>query len=227
VAWVGLKLGIRPIHITLANLGLAIICCTVMAAGEPNSRWIAAVIIVTWQLLDTVDGTIARAISERSNYGGFVDQLAGMVLIAFLPISIGVGLYLHPEGSLEEVSNRLGLGITYLPTYSLIAGALGSISALLMRLVQRTIMLRFQLNLVKTEQSMPGGLGGVANAVKQLENLGGALIIILIASVALGVLEWYLVYYALLSCGMLAGSIVIALISLRHHHAYPDKTGAD
>ena len=58
-------------------------------------------------------------------------------------------------------------------------------------------------------------------------SLGGALIIVLLASVAFGVLEWYIVYYALLSCAMLLGSIGIALVSLRHHHSYPDKTGAD
>ena len=57
-------------------------------------------------------------------------------------------------------------------------------------------------------------------------SLGVALIIVLLASVAFGVLEWYIVYYAFLSCSMLSANIVIALISLGHHHAYPHKTGA-
>ena len=44
-------------------------------------------------------------------------------------------------------------------------------------------------------------------------SLGVALIIVLLASVAFGVLEWYIVYYAFLSSSMLSANIVIALIS--------------
>jgi phosphatidylglycerophosphate synthase len=192
-----------------------------MAVGTPTSRWIGVALVVTWQLLDTVDGTMARATSNRSNYGGFVDELAGMILIAFVPICIGLGLYFHPEGSIQELSNRLGIQVTYLPTYSLALGALASIAALLMRLIQRIIMVRFKLDLAKRRQSFRGGLLTLVDTVKALESLGGTLIIVLVTSVAFAKLEWYVLYYFFLSSGMLVVSTTLALFSLRHERAYP------
>ena len=177
--------------------------------------------IITWQLLDTVDGTMARATAARSNYGGFVDELAGMILIAFIPISIGLGLYFHPEGSIQELLNGLGIQITYLPAYSLAAGAFGSVAALLMRLVQRIIMVRFKLDLAERRRSLRGAFGALVHNVKMLEAFGGALIIILMTSVAFAKLEWFVLYYFFLSSSMLIVSIAVALFSLRHEHAYP------
>jgi len=223
VAWVALRLGILPIHVTLANVLLAITCCIVMAVGTPSSRWMGILIIIMWQLLDTVDGTMARATLSRSNYGGFVDELAGMILTAFIPISIGLGLYFHPEGSIQQLFNRLGSQITYLPTHSLAAGAFGSVAALSMRLIHRIIMVRFKLDLAKRRRSLRGPLGKLADAVKALEGLGGGHIIILVTSVAFARLEWYVFYYLFLSSGMLVVSIIVALLSLRHEHAYPSE----
>ncbi|MDG2308737.1 MAG: CDP-alcohol phosphatidyltransferase family protein [Candidatus Binatia bacterium] len=220
-AWVGLRLGLRPIQLNFFNFALALFCCGLLALGPASARVPAAILLLIWQTLDVTDGTMARTLGIRSNYGGFVDHLAGIFLIAFFCISVGLGLYLHPEGSVTAALESANIRFDYDPAYSLILGAYSSVAAILMRLTQRIVQVRFGTDPV-TEDVAPDGsiISRGLGLVRDLENIGGYFLIVFFAAVLLGKLEWFILFYFLVYAAMLAGATAQVFRSLRERHDY-------
>ena len=81
----------------LLHFGLAMTACGLFAVVRVEARPFVALLVLLWQILDNSDGTMARILKSCSKFGGYIDELAGLFLLAFLPISIAIGLYLHPE----------------------------------------------------------------------------------------------------------------------------------
>jgi hypothetical protein len=224
LAWLAIRLGISPFHINYATFLLALCTCGTFALGPPDFRVTAAVLLLFWQILDATDGTIARGLGIRSNYGGFVDLLGGMFLLAFLDVSIGLGLYRFPDNSMQQLLDLMDIDFSYLPVYSLIAGAYSSIAAILFRLTSRIIQLRFAIDINR----MPSDHAATAMSLKvrlhrvilNVEPVGGLKLIILFIAAALGQLEVFMVFYLIVHLVVLLGSTARALIGLRHQHAY-------
>jgi hypothetical protein len=225
LAWLAIRLKISPFHINYATFLLALCICGTFALGPPDFRVTAAVLLLFWQLLDATDGTIARGLGIRSNYGGFVDLLGGMFLLAFLDVSIGLGLYRFPDNSMQQLLDLMGIDFTYLPVYSLIAGAYSSIAAILFRLASRIIQLRFDIDINKTPEADHGVTAmnpkvRLHRVIQNVEQIGGLQLIILFVAAALGRLEVFVVFYLIVHLVVLLGSTARALIGLRHQHAY-------
>ena len=122
IAWGALRLRLSPFHINFLTFSLGIFICFAFAGFGPEWRLVSVFLLVLWQMLDVTDGTMARALEIRSNYGGFIDYLGGIFLLSFLPLSLGMGLYRYPEHSAQFLFSQVSIptNLKYHPNGSMI-----------------------------------------------------------------------------------------------------------
>ena len=217
LAWGALRLKLTPNFVSYINFFLSLVICLLLAFGTPSFQITAGILLLLWQTLDCTDGTMARALQKCSKYGGFVDYAGGMFLLAFFQISIGVGLFLHPENSVHALLSWLDVNIQYLPGYSLIICASSSIMALLVRLINKDIETSFGKNLVINNDGVPDkSRGTIRNIIKNVENLGGLQIPFFWLAVLFNHLELFVIFYFFINMGILVAFTVRASMVLRH-----------
>lgn len=221
VTWLCLRLGLAPMHVTYFDLVLVLVSCLMFAFLDPSYRVLASIFLILWQLLDIVDGNMARVLGRCSDYGGFVDHICGIFLLAFLHVSIGIGIYFRPEHSVQALLGELGMDIHYLPVYTLILGAISSIAAILVRLFHMIVQDMFGGEMFQEygiDYNQPKNVGLITRSIKfvrQFECLGGLQIIIVFLASLFGYVEIAIVLYFLLNVAMLGGYTGKALVSLR------------
>jgi len=79
---------------------------SVSGAASPLNFIIGALFVNIWVLCDCVDGNIARFQGQTSKFGELFDSIVGMIFYGFLPVCLGLGLYL---ASSERSIVTLGL----------------------------------------------------------------------------------------------------------------------
>ncbi len=206
LAWLALKLGLTPRQVTFASFVFSWIIVGVAAFGGPQGPLTALIMVLFWEAVDVTDGSMARAIKKRDNFGGFLDYAAGVVLIAFLPFALGIGVFLRPEGSLKAAAAGLGLAMSPSPALFLAAGAGISVISLLMRLVNRVLYIRFGDSFSQWDERERLRMMSVQEMinllVRNLETTGGLQAIVFLLAALTGVLEialcGYLLFYAVL-----------------------------
>ena len=192
LAWVALRMGLTPRQVTCLGLLLTAVIIALAAAGGDAGRRTALLLIIVWELLDVADGTMARATGRRDNFGGFLDYAAGIVLVAFLPLALGIGLATAPDGSLARAAEALGWTWGATPLAPLIAGACMSAIALFVRLVNRVLYLRFGDSYSNWEEPRKSAAD---LTIRNLETIGGVQGLVLMAAAFAGLLEFALVAY--------------------------------
>jgi phosphatidylglycerophosphate synthase len=208
LAWVALKAGLGPRHVTYASFVLGWLILWLTAAGGARGMLMAMAGLLVWEAVDVTDGTMARALGTRDNFGGFVDYAAGIVIVAFLPLALGIGLYNSPDGSAGKLSAEVGFQLRLPPVWSVIVGAIVSVISLLMRLVNRVLFVRFGDSYSKWDAQDAGSgdrlsLRSAASIiVRNLETTGGVQALLWLLAAAVGCLELalagYFVFYILL-----------------------------
>ncbi|HQJ30757.1 MAG TPA: CDP-alcohol phosphatidyltransferase family protein [Syntrophales bacterium] len=206
LAWLALKLGLTPRQVTFASFVFSWIIVGVAAFGGPHGPLAALIMVLFWEAVDVTDGSMARAIKKRDNFGGFLDYAAGVVLIAFLPFALGIGVFLWPEGSIKDAAASFGLVISPSPALFLAAGAGISVISLLMRLVNRVLYVRFGDSFSQWDEGdriSKVSLREMINLlVRNLETTGGMQALVFLLAALTGVLEialgGYLLFYVAL-----------------------------
>lgn len=90
VAWVFIKVGIRPEIIALSALAVDATGCILVGLGD---YLLGAILLNIGHLLDYTDGTMARATNTVTAFGGYLDRTSDEIVETMIPVSIGVGLY--------------------------------------------------------------------------------------------------------------------------------------
>jgi hypothetical protein len=199
LAWAALQVGLTPRQVTYLGFLLAWIIVGLAAAGGADGRKIALLLIIVWELVDVADGTMARAIDRRDNFGGFLDYAAGVVLITFLPLALGIGLARSPDGSLERALMLAGSRWTVPAATAVVAGACMATVSMFVRLINRVLFLRFG----DSYSNWDDPRGSIVDlTVRNLETIGGVQGLLLLLAAFAGVLELalvgYLLFYAVL-----------------------------
>jgi len=224
-AWFFIRIGLTPLIINFLNLTIGIIICILFGWFNPIYRIPAASLLLLWQILDTSDGNMARALNIRSNYGGFIDYAGSMFILAFIQLNIGIGLYRFPEGLMEDLFYNY-FHISYLTEYILIISAYSSISTILCRLLQKVIQIRFDKEIFKETQMELNQLNmknKVIKIARNIEQLGGLQIIIILLSSIIGFMELTVVFYFFINIIMLTSYTTYVFWSLRKSHSYIDQ----
>lgn len=111
--WLFLRLGISANQVTFIGLIIGIIGCVFLGFGGYWAIITGAILINIHVLFDNIDGNIARATDSSSTYGDYIDRLSMYVIAGLMPITLGIGLYNHPDPHLNYLSRLLfGVGIS-------------------------------------------------------------------------------------------------------------------
>lgn len=206
LAWLAIRLGTTPRQVNYFSLLFVFVILGLVALGGSGGRVLGTAFVFLWQIIDVTDGTMARALKIRDNFGGFVDYATGMVIASFLPFCLGVGAFLAPDGSFPRALETIGRTVPTPSVLVLMAAAAISIMSLYMRLINRVLIIRFGESVTgsrSSKEDLHGPLGWVQTAVKNLETVGGLQAVVFCAAAIVGWLEAVLVAYFFFYCAVL------------------------
>ena len=210
LAWIAIRMRTTPRQVNYLSLALVFVILALAAAGGRGGLIAATGLVFIWQLVDVTDGTMARALAIRDNFGGFVDYATGMVIAAFLPLCLGVGAYLTPDRSAGDLFALFGLDTGHASTAVLIAGAGVSVIVMYMRLINRVLFIRFGDSAIDAaEIKASEQRRGIAYLLtKNVETLGGIQAFAYFSAVAFGLLDALIVLYFVFYLCLLAAFAV-------------------
>lgn len=216
MAWLGIRLGIKPTAVSFFTLLLGVAICLSLTLVPDSYRMLVVSLLFVWQILDATDGAMARTLNKKSNYGGFIDYMGGMILLSLLYFGLGIGLFWHPENSFRQLINLTDIKIAYSPVYAVIWGGYCSIAALLIRLLSKVIQVRFGVDINKDEdKSSP-----LKDIIKELENVGGFQFIIIFLFSLIRSLEILLFMLFLFYILLTIIFVVKVSLSFKNRHDY-------
>lgn len=202
-----INLGISANQTTWISVVVLLIGCFLLATGSYIAGLAGTVLALVWLILDHVDGNIARFLKKPSPYGEFLDALGASVAHAIF-LAAGIGFFVQPDSLL--ISNAAVQSAAY-PGWILIFGAWGSLTAIWIRMVYQkfknsfpTIQLEKHDFIGARKQSPFTLLLEIGN---HMFNLSGALLPILFLSIAIGIVDVFLVLTALANTALLAISL--------------------
>jgi len=147
VSWLAARMRLHPNQITYLSFIIGLIGIYLLLLGGTKNFIIGTIGINIWYLLDCSDGHLARYYKIKSNFGKFLDEGFGEIVMTFVWLGIGIGLYKNPDISIIFISDLLGISSN---EYILISGAIASISIAL----RNCISGRFSANyVIKTKNS--------------------------------------------------------------------------
>ena len=209
------ELKVNPLHISYVNLFIVL---TALFSFIFSSNIIFPILLLAlWQFVDTLDGGVARTRKMISNYGGFIDQLSGMIMLAFFPLVVGFAA--SQQVSKDLFDNKLFLSdIT--PEFILILGGLSSVSAIFSRFINHTIKIRFGEDNAKKVTSENNINNLLKIIIINIENIGGLNLIILLAFSLTGMLPLYVIIFTFINLLIMLYVFCRALIDYKHYSDY-------
>lgn len=208
LAWAAIRLGFTPRQVNYFALAVAIMIFPVAAFGGRDGLIAATTLVFVWQLIDVTDGTMARALKIRDNFGGFVDYSTGMIVAAFLPLALGIGAYFSPDHSARALLGFFAIELGNPSVLVLISGAAISTISMYMRLINRVLYIRFGHSLTAgnaADGDEPESEGLIYGLAKNLETLGGLQAVMFFVGVVTLSLEALLLAYLVFYCVIFVG----------------------
>lgn len=95
--WLFLRLGISANQTSFIGLVIGITGCVFLFFGSYWAAITGAILINVSYLFDVADGNIARSKDSCTKYGQYIDDLATYILVPLTFISVGLGVYNHPD----------------------------------------------------------------------------------------------------------------------------------
>ncbi len=197
-AWVAIRLGATPRQVNYFALAVAFVILALVVFGGRDGLVAATTLVFVWQLIDVTDGTMARSLNIRDNFGGFVDYSTGMIVAAFLPLALGIGAFLSPDHSAAAVLRFISIELESPSVLVLISGAAVSTISMYMRLINRVLFIRFGHSLTASkaaDEYDAKSEGLIYGLAKNLETLGGLQAILFFVGVMTSTLDALLVAY--------------------------------
>ena len=133
----------NPLIVNYFNLFIVIFSLSLLLIKVEHNIMIAILLLFTWQLLDTVDGGIARVRKIVNNYGGYIDYITGMIIIAFLPICVSIAC-INNSINKDLFFGFISLELTDLNILAI--GCFSSIASIFSRFINHTIKIRFGID---------------------------------------------------------------------------------
>ena len=127
VTYVMINSGFSANAVSVLSIFVALSACILIMLGHPVST-IGVFVFLFWDVMDCVDGNIARVKHTASAKGEFMDAVSGYTAPAFIYLSVGVAAFNEP-GLLS------GLG-----AWIIVIGAVASLSDLLSRIIYQKFL---------------------------------------------------------------------------------------
>jgi hypothetical protein len=108
LTWLAVRVGITSEAVSWLSGFVGLLGCLCLISGQEQLLALGIGLLLFFNLLDTVDGSIARTMKTENPYGRFLDSLMGWIDMGFWAF-IGVMAYRHPPLLLWP--NLLGKGV--------------------------------------------------------------------------------------------------------------------
>ena len=191
-----IKLGFTPNGITYLNYILVFYAIYLFLTINESLIYFAVVLLFFWQLLDIIDGNIARYQKKTSKKGAFIDHMLGIILLSIL----------YPTLGLRCFNDEVNFFLVFNQNSILILSFFTSIFALLSRLsmfyiediFSENILKRFKYdNLGKLEKSF--FKNKIYIIARNIEMLGGLQLFILLFFSIISKIEIFIVLYFIIN----------------------------
>lgn len=96
VTWVSIRIGLTSEAVSWLSGFVGLIGFLCLLSAQKQLLLIGIALLLFFNLLDCVDGSIARTMKTQNPYGRFLDSLMGWIDIGFWAV-IGVVAYRHPQ----------------------------------------------------------------------------------------------------------------------------------
>ncbi len=199
-----IRFGLSANQVTLISLFLGLSGCFWMAFGGYWGRLFGLFLLTGWQVLDDVDGHVARTMKTSSKLGEFLDDCGANIMYGSVFLALGVGLALTPEPSLAGVSGLVGID-TQSRVMIVAFGALAALSTALRSLIALRYSIITRSSHSNNEQTR------TRSKLKNLRNLyiwthqnflefPGFFVPGLVLASVFGLTSWLLLMYTVLWC---------------------------
>lgn len=200
VAWLAIRLRMTPNQITFISWLALFVGCFNYATSYLGGGILSFSLILLWALLDYVDGTMARALKERSDFGHFIDVVGAYYLFAFFPICVAIGLDSNSDHGFSDFLQRFTQ--FQIPNIDIIlVGAVAVISNLLLRLTLLRGQVTFDVNVRETNETSK--LSVLVAWLEALLSPRGVFFPALLFCHLQNMLEFFLLFYAAYYAGAL------------------------
>ncbi len=201
-----INLGVSANAISVASIFVAVVACILLMMGHPTSV-IGVFVFLFWDVLDCVDGNIARVKKTSSLKGEYMDAISGYTAPAFIYLAVGVAAYREPG-----IMSGIGIWI-------IVIGAVASLSDLLSRIIyQKFLVTQLKINSGKKntsdsiEKERSGGLKRTLDLImKNMTYSSLFMPLLVIAKFAHG-FDVLVTFYCLYSVAILVGSYLMFIV---------------
>ena len=209
------KLKVNPMHVSYFNLIVVFIAFFLFFSYD--DILLPIYLLIFWQFIDTLDGGVARTRNIISNYGGYVDQITGMLVLSFLPIAVGFATNQRMiNGDFE--SNPFGSHVT--SDFILLLGGLSSLFSIFSRITNYIVKDRFGVDNSKKVISDNSMNSIMRVMIINIENIGGINLLLLLMLSLFGLLPFYTLLFVSINFFIMMYVISKSLIDYRQFSEY-------
>lgn len=97
LTWVAIRLGLTTEAVSWLSGVVGIVACLCLVSGDENMLPVGIGLILFFNLLDCVDGSIARTMKTENPYGRFLDSICGGIIDLVFWGVIGIMAFRHPD----------------------------------------------------------------------------------------------------------------------------------
>lgn len=105
LAFLILRITSSPSRVALVGFALGTASCVLFILFPGGAVWPAILLLVFYDLLDAVDGTVARTTHNVTHFGRFLDGVIGEIVEGSYCFCLGVGLYLADGATLARYAS--------------------------------------------------------------------------------------------------------------------------
>ncbi len=132
LTWVAIRLGLTTEAVSWLSLMVGITGCLFLMSGWEQAIPVGLGLLLFFNLLDCVDGSIARATKSENPYGKFLDSICGGIVDLTFWAVVGVTAFRHPQ--LLYWPSPFSYG----PSFWLVVGTLTCLLFILVGFLERT-----------------------------------------------------------------------------------------
>ncbi len=220
IAWLALRLGLSPNHVTYLSLLLNLLGLGLMASGVGVLMAVGVVIILLALVLDAADGNMARTAQRFSPLGEWLEGVGSYGLCAAFHVAGSVGAWR---------ALMLGYPVTAWPAERALGGALVVLGAVAAGTITLSILIAAKFSVVfprvdrETIVARQGGgwYGHLFTIGRNLSFASGLVLPLTLIGILLRRYELVLGFFAAANTGMLLAVFVRCLWTIAHTGARP------
>jgi hypothetical protein len=108
LTWIAVRMGLSSEAVSWLSAVVGLAGCVLLLSGSRLTLPVGLALLVVFNLLDCVDGDIARCMRTQNPYGRFLDSVCGGIIDVVFWLVVGIMAFQHPQ--LLYWPNPLGYG---------------------------------------------------------------------------------------------------------------------